>query len=219
MRELTADTKIKLSQIKRLITDKHSKDQIGTVRRWSDNKLHEKTSHGWKVVANSKEYKINEYREVKARKDLSPKITTQKQFNIFVDNLFNKNYKEAVSTIHLPQIDRKLLKQLGIKDNTQFIFKARYPHINPQRKANEGQALREEEYKAIPNAIKNAKEAYIDKENHNFFIIFEDLNDKSKINKIVFNKTIKGNYLVTIGKVNKQEGINKKKTLLVRGRS
>lgn len=219
MKELTPNTKIKLSQIKRLITDKHSKDQVGTVRRWSDNKLHEKTSHGWKVVANNKEYKINEYREVKARKDLSPKITTQKQFDIFVDNLFNKNYKEAVSTIHLPQINRKLLKQLGIKDNTQFIFKARYPHINPQRKANEGQALREEEYKAIPNAIKNAKEAYIDKENHNFFIVFEDLNDKSKINKIVFNKTIKGNYLVTIGKVNKQEGINKKKTLLVRGRS
>lgn len=219
MREITPDTKIKLSQIKRLITDKHSKDQVGTVRRWSDNKLHEKTSHGWKVVAHNKEYKINEYREVKARKDLSPKITTQKQFDIFVDNLFNKNYKEAVSTIHLPQINRKLLKQLGIKDNTQFIFKARYPHINPQRKANEGQALREEEYKAIPNAIKNAKEAYIDKENHNFFIIFQDLKDKSMVNKIVFNKTIKGNYLVTIGKVNKKESMNKKKILLVKGRS
>ncbi len=219
MREITPDTKIKLSQIKRLITDKHSKDQVGTVRRWSDNKLHEKTSHGWKVVANNKEYEIKEYKEEKSRKDLSPKITTQKQFNIFVDNLFNKNYKEAVSTIHLPQIDRKLLKQLGIKDNTQFIFKARYPHINPQRKANEGQALREEEYKAIPNAIKNAKEAYIDKENHNFFIIFQDLKDNSMVNKIVFNKTIKGNYLVTIGKVNKKESMNKKKILLVKGRS
>ena len=69
MREITPDTKIKLSQIKRLITDKHSKDQVGTVRRWSDNKLHEKTSHGWKVVANNKEYDINEYREVKARKE------------------------------------------------------------------------------------------------------------------------------------------------------
>lgn len=58
MRELTPDTKIKLSQIKRLITDKHSKDQVGTVRRWSDNKLHVKTSHGWKVVANNKEYDV-----------------------------------------------------------------------------------------------------------------------------------------------------------------
>ena len=41
-------------------------------------------------------------------------------------------------------VRKKLLKQLGIKDNTQFIFKSRYPHINPIRKAKEHQDLKRE---------------------------------------------------------------------------
>ena len=116
-------------------------------------------------------------------------------------------------------MNKNLLKQLGIKDNTQFIFKARYPHINPIRKAKEHQDLRKEEYLRIPEAIKNAKEAYIDPVNHNFFITFGDTKNPAMINKIVFNKSSSGNYLVTIGKVNKKDEINSRKNLLVRGRS
>lgn len=55
MRELTGDTRIRLSQIKdlkawhrQMIDDGRYK--IGTVNRWNDGKLHEKTVHGWRVL-------------------------------------------------------------------------------------------------------------------------------------------------------------------------
>ena len=57
MRELTANTKIKLSQIKRLITDKHSNYKIGETAEWKDG-IHQKTAHGWiKVPEERDRYK------------------------------------------------------------------------------------------------------------------------------------------------------------------
>lgn len=57
MRQLTADTKIKLSQIKdladwhqQLVQDKHSPAREGDVRQWADGKLHRKTKHGWETI-------------------------------------------------------------------------------------------------------------------------------------------------------------------------
>ena len=79
--------------------------------------------------------------------------------------------------------------------------------------------MTKEEYKEIPKIIKNAKNAYIDKDKGNFFIAFEDKADPTMINKLVFNKATTGNYLVTLGKVNKKDELASREILLVSGRS
>ena len=84
-----------------------------------------------------------------------------------------------------------------------YLFKDALTHIRPGRKARYGQALRKEEYKMIPNVIREAKEVFIDRVKHNFQIMFSDQKDIDKINKIIFNKDKEGNYLVTIGKVDR----------------
>jgi hypothetical protein len=209
-----------IAREKLLTEDKHSTDKIGTVRRWeSDGKLHIKKEHGWEVLPKGKEYELKEYSDPKARKSVSEKVAPQNEFNDFVDKLFNGDYKNAPGTVHLPKMNKGLLKTLGLNENTQFIFKAQYPHINPTRKAKENQLMTQEEYKEIPEVIKNTKTAYIDKDNKNFFITFEDKADPTMINKLVFNKATSGNYLVTLGKVNKRDELASRKILLVSGRS
>ena len=208
-----------IAREKLLTEDKHSNDKIGTVRRWeSDGKLHIKKEHGWKVLPKSKEYDLKEYNAHKSSKAVR-KITQQTEFDDFVEKLFNSDYKNAPTVVRLPKMNKGLLKTLGLNENTQFIFAAKYPHISPIRKTTEGQALTKEEYKEIPEIIKNAKNAYIDKEKGNFFITFRDKNNSKMINKLVFNKSKNGNYLVTLGKVNKEDELASREMLLVSGRS
>ena len=226
-RELTGDTRIRLSQIvdlaegcENFIKDKHSKDKPGTVRRWkSDGKLHIKKDHGWEVLPNEKQYQLKENEAPKLRKGVAAKITSQEDYNDFIEKLFNGDYKNTPGTVHLPKMNKGLLLSLGLNENTQFIFKARYPHINPGRKAAEGQGMTKEEYKEIPEVIRKTKKAYIDKGKQNFFITFEDKNNPEMINKLVFNKTNKGNYLVTLGKVNEKDELISRENLLVSSRS
>lgn len=208
-----------IAKEKLLTEDKHSNDKIGTVRRWeSDGKLHIKKEHGWEVLPKGKEYNLKEYNAHKSSKAVR-KITQQTEFDDFVEKLFNTDYKNAPTVVRLPKMNKGLLKTLGLNENTQFIFKARYAHISPSRKAMENQSLTREEYKQIPEAVRNAKYAYIDKKNNNFFIAFEDKNDLRKMNKIVFNKTTKGNYVVTVSKVNKKDDFVSREILPVKGRS
>lgn len=207
-------------KIKLLTQDKHSNDKIGTVRRWkSDGKLHIKKAYGWEVLPNEKEYELKEYSDPKSRKNVKARIITQTEYNDFVEKLFNRDYKNSPPTIHLPKLNKGLLYSLGLNENTQFIFTANYPHINPTRKAGEGQAPRKEEYKKIPQVIETTKTAYIDKEKRNFFILFNDDTDSKMVNKLVFNKCKNGNYLVTLGKVNKKDELASRENLLVSGRS
>ena len=219
MTTLTADTKIRLSQIKEFKTicqDKHSGAHLGDIRRWADGKLHEKTAHGWRVLPNGQQYELKTYKEEKLQDELQPKVTSPEKYLKFVDALFKRDYKEMPNTIHFPNITRKLAKQLGITERTEFILKPQYKHINPVRKAAEGQELTKEEYLQIPNAIRYADHAYLDTENKNFFLTFPDKKNPEKMNKLVFNKTASGNYMVTLGKVNKKEGINKQKVRLIK---
>jgi hypothetical protein len=218
MRELTPDTKIKLSQIKRLITDKHSKDQVGTVRRWSDNKLHEKTSHGWKVVANNKEYdvRLNKTEEKKNKKTVVPiSPCTEKEFNDFIESLYVNPHMRTPKAIRLPDLNRKLKKQIGLDKNVMIIFNSKYFHISPERKGSEKQALRKEEYKKIPSIIKNARQAILEKGTGDFKLLFDDEQNPHKINKIIFSKTNKGNYILNVSKVDKYNGYDRKNSKVV----
>ena len=74
-------------------------------------------------------------------------------------------------------------------------------HCRPSRKETYDQALRIEEFKRIPKVIQNSKILYYDKMNKNFFIPFRDRENPKKVNKIVFNKDKRGNYSVSVGKV------------------
>lgn len=56
----------------------------------------------------------------------------------------------------------------------------------------------------IPEIVRTATFAVIDKAFKNFQIVFDDINDETKINKLVFNKDKLGNYLVTLGKVDRE---------------
>lgn len=226
MRELNGNTRIRLSQIiglkewhEQLIQDKHAPAQIGEARRWADGKLHVKMKHGWQTVSNYNDYELKEVNKNKAIKKLQKKETSQQDFDDFVEKIFNKDYQHTPNTIRLPKINKGLASALKLNENTQFIYKEEYKHINPYRKTEEEQGLTKEEYKQIPDVIRKAKTAYMDKVNKNFYVTFEDKDNPEKINKIVFNKTPKGNYIVTVGKVNKKDELTNKKNLPVRGRN
>lgn len=226
MKELTADTKIKLSQIKdladwhqQLVQDKHSPARPGEIRRWSDGKLHEKTKHGWKILSHQENYTLKTDTHKKIQRNINPKHTTAAQFSDVIEKLYNRDYQNTEQKVRFPDINRSLARQLGVDNTTQFLFSAKYSHISPHRKAGEGQVFRKEEYKKIPEVIKKTKNAYIDTEKKNFIIYFADDKDPTMINKLIFNRSPKGNYLVTLGKVNKRDEMASGKKILVKDRS
>lgn len=209
---LTGDTRIRLDRIiglkewhEQLIQDKHSGDKIGTIRRWTDGKLHIKKAHGWDVVSNQSEYSLKEMNPPKKVENLPKKPTAEKEYSDFVDNLFKQNYRDMPNYIRFPDINKKLAYQLGITDKTQFIYKEAYKHINPVRKSDEEQSLTKGEYLLIPLVLKQAKKAYFDPKRKNYIITFKDFNNPKKVNKIILERTSKGSYIVTVSKVNKKD--------------
>lgn len=223
MKELTANTKIRLSQIRDLWTwrytqDKHSGAKIGDVRRWKDGRLHEKTTHGWRVLSESGKYNIrtNTKEEKKNKKNHIPaRQVTQQEFSKIIDKLFIDTKMRTPEAVKLPQLNRALMKQIGLDRTDTFVFNTRFHHISPARKAEENQLMTKEEYKKIPEVVKNAKFAILDKKSGNFKIVFKDENNPDKYNKLVFGKTNNGNFLVTLGKVDKRNIYDKKTEKIV----
>lgn len=219
---LTGATRIRLSQIRdlpvwheQLVNDKHDNARVGEVRRWSDGKLHEKREHGWRVLPYSAKYDAvrNEKEEERNESIATPaKPVTEKEFNNFIDTLFANPHTREPKGIKLPVMNRKLMKQIGIETNTAFLFGTRYWHISPARKKKEGkgQDLRIEEYKEIPKVIKNARQAILKKNGGNFKLLFADKQRPYKVNKIIFNKTDRGNYIINVSKVDKNNGFDPK---------
>lgn len=223
--ELTGDTKIRLSRViglkewhDYLIQDFRDKTATGTVRRWADGKLHEKTDKGWRVLPHHREYNVvrNKKEEKKNRKNPQPSgVATQQQFDNFIDELFNNPHLREPKAVRMPDLNRKLSKQIGIDKNTSFIFSSRYFHVSPARKAAEGQDLRKEEYKEIPSIIKNAKQAILTQNNGGFKLLFADKKDPDKVNKLIFNKTDRGNFVINVSKVDKRNAFDNKKEKVV----
>jgi hypothetical protein len=222
---LTGDTRIRLRQIvdlkdwhDKLIKDFRDKTETGTVRRWSDGKLHEKTNKGWRVLPHYREYNVeqNKHENRKNRKTPKPSdVATQKQFDNFIEDLFNNPNIKEPKAVRLLDLDRKLMKQIGLDKNTSFIFSSRYNHISPARKGQHNQDLRKEEYKEIPNVIKNAKHAYLEKGTGDFKLLFPDKQNPNKVNKIILSKMNQGNFIVTVGKVDKGNAYEPQKTKVV----
>ncbi len=131
-------------------------------------------------------------------------IISDEEFSDIVDSIILNDYKNIPNSIRLPNLNDQLAEKLGLSKDTAFILKKNATHIRPDRKGGYGQAFDTEEYRLIPEIVRTATFAVIDKAFKNFQIVFDDINDETKINKLVFNKDKLGNYLVTLGKVDRE---------------
>lgn len=131
-------------------------------------------------------------------------IISDEEFSDIVDSIILNDYKNIPNSIRLPNLNDQLAEKLGLSKDTAFILKKNATHIRPDRKGGYGQAFDTEEYRLIPEIVRTATFAVIDKAFKNFQIVFDDINDETKINKLVFNKDKLRNYLVTLGKVDRE---------------
>jgi SPP1 gp7 family putative phage head morphogenesis protein len=151
------------------------------------------------------------------QKELKQKesVVRNVQLRDMVDELIvNKNKKYPVNIIEIGVLSSvvidavKKLLALELEELGIVLEKNRLLHTRPERKENYGQALRADEMKQIVDVIEEENSVYIDThENHkNIIFTFEDVEDETKINKIVIglDKTVKKfgktNAVVTLDK-------------------
>ncbi len=130
-------------------------------------------------------------------------LTSQKEFNEFVDQVLSKDYQNAPNIQRVAALNPVLKEALGVSGDKVFILKRHLSHFRPERKAKYNQALRSEEIKQLPSVINNATTAY--KDEKGFFIAFEDSLNAEKLNFIHFKADENGNFIITVKKVNANE--------------
>lgn len=113
MTTLTADTKIRLSQIKKYTQDKHSKYQPGDVAEWKDG-LHQKTAHGWVKIPEEKDRNGNEVHRIKGIEKLSDAEFYNSDKSFLLPPIQTKAWKKQVKRPEKPL----LLKRHVINRNT-----------------------------------------------------------------------------------------------------
>ena len=140
-------------------------------------------------------------------KDLE--VVSDEDFSDIVNLMFLNDYKRIPEFVRLPDLNKELSDKLGLAEGASFILKKRIAHIRPSRKGLYNQVLSFDEYCDIPRVIREATFVVVDKVHHNFQVVFDDMDgDLSKINKLVFNKDNFGNYLVTLGKVDRRDAFS-----------
>ena len=135
-------------------------------------------------------------------------VITDEDFSDIIDSMLLNDYRHIPNVIRLPNIRGDLAEKLGLEKDAAFIMKNGISHIRPARKGAYEQAFDDEEYRSIPKIIREATFAVIDKRYNNFQFVFDDEENEKMINKIVFNKDKLGNYLVTVGKVNRRDSFS-----------
>lgn len=142
-------------------------------------------------------------------------IISDDDFSDIVDSIILNDYKHIPNAVRLPNLNSKLSEKLGLSKDSAFILKKSATHIRPDRKGGYGQAFDTEEYRLIPQVLREATFAVVDTYFKNFQIVFDDKDNDSKINKLVFNKDELGNYLLTIGKVDRESAFSEKRNTVV----
>ncbi|MGX2973324.1 hypothetical protein, partial [Helicobacter sp. T3_23-1059] len=135
-------------------------------------------------------------------------LSTQDDFNVFVDNVLNKNYAKAPNIQRIATISAELKKVLNLQGDRVFMLKSALAHLRPERKSKYRQALKINEIKELPKVINNAKSAY--KDETGFFITFADKNNEQMMNFVHFKADNNGNFIVTAKKADKRILKNKK---------
>lgn len=129
-------------------------------------------------------------------------IATSDEFNDFLSKIAKRDYHNTPKILKIATLNNELKAIINHNNNANvFITRARAGHISERRKGTYKQALRIEEQRQIPNIINNAKEAYIDG-GSGFVIPFKDVQDTNKLNFIILNSDINGNFLITAKKIN-----------------
>ena len=142
-------------------------------------------------------------------------IISDEDFSDIVDCIILNDYKNIPNVIRLPNLNEKLSEKLGLNKDSAFILKKSAAHIRPDRKSGYGQAFDTEEYRQIPQVLREADFAVIDNYFKNFQIVFDDKDNPEKINKLIFNKDELGNYLLTIGKVDRESAFSEERNTVV----
>ena len=158
---------------------------------------------------------LKTYHTLKEEDVKNLEIISDEDFSNIVDSIILNDYKNIPNTIRLPNINSELAEKLGLEKDSAFIMKKSAAHIRPDRKGNYGQAFDTEEYRMIPKVLREANFAVSDNVFKNFQIVFDDENNPEKINKLIFNKDELGNYLVTIGKVDRESAFSEERNAVV----
>ena len=158
---------------------------------------------------------LKTYHTLKEEDVKNLEIISDEDFSDIVDSIILNDYKNIPNTIRLPNINLELAAKLGLEKDSAFIMKKSATHIRPDRKGSYGQAFDTEEYRMIPKVLREANFAVADNVFKNFQIVFDDENNPEKINKLIFNKDELGNYLVTIGKVDRESAFSEERNAVV----
>ncbi|MDY5950238.1 MAG: hypothetical protein SPJ16_03455, partial [Helicobacter sp.] len=153
----------------------------------------------------SQKVQLKTYKTLKKYNIESLEIAQEQEYKDFVADVWDKKgYEKAPNILKIATLPQELKNALGVKFDEVFLTKKDLSHFRTARKANYNQALSENEILEIPSVIANAKNAYIDTRHKNFFIVFADKQDNTKINFIHFNTDELGNYIITTKKTNKE---------------
>lgn len=134
-------------------------------------------------------------------------LADEQEYKSFVDNMLNKNYKNAPNILKIAKLDEKLQEALGVKNGDVFLSKKHFSHFRKDRKQSFNQDLPDEFLYKIPSIIQNTKEAYVDMKNNNFFMVTSlNLDDLAFLH---FNVDELGNFIVTAKRAKKAD-LNKK---------
>lgn len=154
--------------------------------------------------------------QLKTRKTLkkynieSLEIAQEQEYRDFVSNVWDKKgYEKAPNILKIAVLPQHLQAALRVKFSEVFLTKKDLSHFRTARKQHYNQALSEAEILEIPSVITHAKTAYIDTQHKNFFIVFDDKIDSTKLNFIHFNTDELGNYIITTKKADRQVLNNK----------
>lgn len=154
--------------------------------------------------------------QLKTRKTLkkynieSLEIAQEQEYRDFVSNVWDKKgYEKAPNILKIAVLPQHLQAALRVKFIEVFLTKKDLSHFRTARKQHYNQALSEAEILEIPSVITHAKTAYIDTQHKNFFIVFDDKIDSTKLNFIHFNTDELGNYIITTKKADRQVLNNK----------
>ena len=179
--------------------------QIENVIEWNDRQN--------KTQVDIPELKL--YHTLKEDDVRNLEVISDQEFAGIVDSIILNDYKNIPNAIRLPNLNEQLSEKLGLEKDSAFILKKNATHIRPDRKGGYGQAFNAEEYLKIPEILRNADFAVVDTVFQNFQIVFDDKKDGTKINKLVFNKDELGNYLVTLGKVDRESAFSEERNPVV----
>lgn len=140
-------------------------------------------------------------------------LATKEQYKDFICKALQKDYRKMPNILKIANINNDLQNALGLGKSEVFLTKKHLSHFRKDRKEAFKQDLPNEFLYKIPEIIKDAKKAYIDTKNNNFFIV-ESLDDRHMA-FLHFNIDELGNFIVTAKKGEKSI-LNKKEYVEVK---